>query len=462
MPNIDNIKKYKNIHMIGIGGVSMSGIAAILKNWGFMVTGSDSSDSENVKSLLQKGFKVTIGHNLEDVANADIIVYSAAVKQDDPEMLEAKKQNIPTIERADFLGELTRCYKDTICISGTHGKTTTTSMVSLCFLEALKNPSIQVGAYLKQIDGNYLVGNSEHFIIEACEYVESFLKFSPKAEIILNIDNDHLDYFKTFENIKNAFIKYVKLLPDDGILILNADDSNCLSLANYTNVTPITYGIENKTADFYAENITFDKDGFASFDVYQKEEFFTTIKLSVPGTHNILNALSCIALCTKYGIEKNAIQSALLKFTGAHRRFEFKGKIANKASVYDDYGHHPTEILATAKSLSHKKYHDSWVVFQPHTYSRTKNLLKDFANSLLNFDHVIVLDIYAAREKNTYNITSKDLVNQLISIGKEAKYIPDFKECVSYIKNNVQENDIVMTLGAGTVTDIGQMLVQKN
>ncbi len=460
MPNIDNIKKYKNIHMIGIGGVSMSGIAAILKNWGFTVTGSDTTDSENVQILMQKGIKVVIGHSLEDVANSDVVVYSAAVKQEDPEMLEAKKLHIPTIERADFLGELTRCYQDTICISGTHGKTTTTSMISLCFLEALQNPSIQVGAYLKPLNGNYLVGNSEHFIIEACEYVESFLKFSPKAEVILNIDNDHLDYFKTFENIKNAFIKYVKLLPADGTLVTNADDTNCLDLIPYTNATSITYGVQNKKADFYAENIIFDNDGFAEFDVYHKGQFFDKIKLSIPGIHNVSNALACIALCTKYGIEKSAIKSALLKFTGAHRRFEFKGKIDNKVSVYDDYGHHPTEILATAKSLSHKKYHHSWVVFQPHTYSRTKNLLGDFAKALLNFDHVIVLDIYAAREKNTYGITSKDLVNQLISIGKEAKYIPDFKECVSYIKNNVEENDIVMTLGAGTVTEIGPMLIQ--
>lgn len=459
MPNIENIKKYKNIHMIGIGGVSMSGIAAILKNWGFTVTGSDTSESENVTALIEKGIKVTLGHNLEDVAKSDVVVYSAAVKQDDPEMLEAKKLHIPTIERADFLGELTRCYQDTICISGTHGKTTTTSMVSLCFMEALTNPSIQVGAYLKQLNGNYLVGNSEYFIIEACEYVESFLKFSPKAEIILNIDNDHLDYFKTFENIKKAFIKYVKLLPDDGILVLNADDSNCLELAQYTNATTITYGIQNKEADFCAVNITFDNDAFAEFDVYYKNEFFDRIKLSVPGTHNILNALSCIALCTKYGIEKEAIKSALLKFTGAHRRFEFKGKIKNSVSVYDDYGHHPTEILATAKSLSHKKYNHSWAIFQPHTYSRTKNLLDDFAKALINFDHVIVLDIYAAREKNTYGVSSKDLVDKLIAMGKEAKYVPNFDECVTFVKNNIQENDIVMTLGAGTVTQIGPMLV---
>ena len=461
MPNIENIKKYKNIHMIGIGGVSMSGIAAILSNWGFTITGSDWAKFENAEKLSQMGIKVTIGHNLEDVANADVVIYSAAIKSDDPEMLEAKKLNIPTIERADFLGEITRCFNDTICISGTHGKTTTTSMISLCFIEALKDPSIQVGAFLKQIDGNYKVGNSEHFIIEACEYVESFLKFSPKAEIILNIDNDHLDYFKTFDNIKNAFIKYVKLLSSSGLLIVNGDDTNCLELPKYTDAKAITYGITNKHTNFFAVNIVFDNDGFPEFDVYHNDEFFDRIKLSVPGMHNVLNALSCIALCTEYGIDKASIKSALLKFTGAHRRFEFKGKIKNIASVYDDYGHHPTEIIATAKSLMNKKYNKSWVVFQPHTYSRTKTLLEDFAKALLNFDNIIVLDIYAAREKNTYNISSKNLVDKIISLGKDAKYLPNFEECVSYIEENIKENDIVLTLGAGTVTEIGPMLCQN-
>ena len=461
MPNIEHIKKYKNIHMIGIGGVSMSGIAAILNNWGFNITGSDASKSENTEKLNQLGIPVNIGHNLQDLKTADLVVYSAAIKQDDPEMVEAKKLNIPTIERADFLGMLTRCYKDTICISGTHGKTTTTSMISLCFVNALLDPSIQVGAYLKQIDGNYRVGNSEHFVIEACEYVESFLKFSPKAEIILNIDNDHLDYFKTFENIKKAFIKYVKLLPSDGILILNGDDNNCLDLALETKASSIiTYGIDNENVNFYAKEISFDNDGFPQFKVYKNNKFYCDIKLSVPGKHNILNALACIALCDKYAIEKEVIKNSLLEFTGAHRRFEFKGKV-NNASIYDDYGHHPTEILATAKALSNKKYNKSWVVFQPHTYSRTKKLLDDFANALLNFDNILVLDIYAARESNTYGISSQDLVNKINELGKNALYMPSFDECVAFLRKNVKENDVIITLGAGTVTEIGPLLINN-
>lgn len=459
MPNINNIRKYKNVHMIGIGGVSMSGIAAILTNWGFKVTGSDWAKSDTTDKLNSMGIHVTIGHNLEDISKSDVVVYSAAIKSDDPEMLEAQRLNIPTIERADFLGEITKCFEDTICISGTHGKTTTTSMVSLCFLEALKDPSIQVGAFLNSINGNYKVGNSEHFIIEACEYVESFLKFSPKAEIILNIDNDHLDYFKTFDNIKNAFIKYVKLLPENGLLVINGDDANCLDLPKYTNANVLTYGINNKNVSFYADNINFDNDGFAEFDVFKNKEFFTKIKLSVPGTHNILNSLACIALCDFYNISNENLKTALKKFTGAHRRFEFKGKI-NGASIYDDYAHHPTEIIATSTSVQGKIHSNSWVVFQPHTYSRTQSLLDDFAQALLNFDNIIVLDIYAAREVNTYNISSKDLVNKIVSLGKAARYIPNFDDCVSFLKNNVKENDIVLTLGAGTVTEIGPMLLK--
>lgn len=459
MPNIERLKKYNKIHMVGIGGVSMSGIAEILVNFGFQVTGSNNVETETTKKLEKAGIKVSIGHSEENITDQDVVVYSAAIKQDNPELVSAKAKRIPIIERADFLGELTRCYKDTITVAGTHGKSTTTSMVSLCFLEALKDPSIQVGADIKQLDGNYKVGNSEYFIIEACEYVESFLKFSPKSEIILNIDNDHLDYFKNFENIKNAFIKYVKLLPNNGLLVVNGDDKNALDLTQYTNATCITYGISNKNTDFFAVNIVFDNNGFPEFDVYAKGEFYGRIKLSVPGMHNVLNSLACIALCNYYGIDLKYIQKALLSFTGAVRRFEFKGTI-NGANIYDDYGHHPTEIIATAKALMNKKYNKSWVVFQPHTYSRTKNLLNDFAKSLLNFDNIIILDIYAAREKNTYGITSKDLVNEICSLGKNALYIPNFDECVKYLKENVKENDIIITQGAGTVTNIGPMLLK--
>lgn len=459
MPNIDRLKKYNKIHMVGIGGVSMSGIAEILLNFGFTVTGSNNCDGEIIKKLEKAGIKITIGHYAENIQDCDVVVYTAAIKQDNIELQTAREKGIPTIERADFLGELTRCYADTITVSGTHGKSTTTSMVSLCFLEAGKEPNIQVGADIAQIDGNYKVGASEYFIIEACEYVESFLKFSPKSAIVLNIDNDHLDYFKTFENIKNAFIKYVQLLPSDGLLVVNGDDLNTLSLINHSKAKALTYGITNKHTDFFATNIIFDNDGFAEFDVYSHDKFYERIKLSIPGMHNVQNALACIALCDAYGIDKKFIKRALSRFTGAARRFEFKGTV-NGARIYDDYGHHPTEIVADAKALMNKKYNQSWVVFQPHTYSRTKSLLDDFAKALLNFDNIIILDIYAAREKNIYGITSEDLVNKICSFGKQAKYFPEFTDCVDFLKSHVAENDIILTLGAGTVTDIGPMLLK--
>ena len=459
MAHIEELKQYKHIHMIGIGGVSMSGIAEILKNWGFIVTGSDAHSSENTEKLIQNHIPVVIGHDLENLEKSDLVVYTAAINKEDIELKRAKELNIPVIERGTFLGKLTKAFRNTICISGTHGKTTTTSMISMCFLEACKDPSIQVGAYLNVIDGNYRVGNSEYFIIEACEYVESYLKLFPKTEVILNIDNDHLDYFGTFENIVKSFGNYVKLLPKDGLLVVNWDDENCRAITKNTEAKAVTYAIESQNANFVARNIVFNDNGFPTFDVYYNNNFFKTISLSVPGRHNVLNALACIAVCNEYGLDREDIKNALHKYTGAHRRFEFKGCF-DGVNVFDDYGHHPTEILATANALKQKKYNESWVIFQPHTYSRTKNLLDAFATALLNFDHVIVTDIYAARETNTYNISSKDLVDKINMLGKHAIYISDFSDIVTFVKENANTGDIVLTLGAGTVTEIGPMLVK--
>lgn len=460
MIDLDVLKQYKKIHMLGIGGVSMSGIAEILNHWGYTVTGSDLADSPTLARLNSHGIKSTVGHDLDSLKTSDLVVYSAAINPNDVEMQEAKKLNIKTMERADFLGEITKMFKNTIGISGTHGKTTTTSLISVCFVEAGLDPNIQVGADLKEIDGNYRTGNSNYFILEACEYVESFLKFRPKTEVVLNIDNDHLDYFKNFDNIKNAFVKYTKLLPDDGLLVLNADDKNCLDLKNFTNAKITTYGISNETADFIAKNISFDSNGFPTFDVYYKNEFYDSISLSIRGSHNVLNALAAICVCYNYGIQKDFIKSALKKFTGASRRFEFKGKLGS-VSIFDDYAHHPTEILATANALNKINFNKSWVIFQPHTYSRTIQHLDDFANALLPFDNVIITDIYAAREKNTYGVSSKDLADKLSSLGKDVTYLPDFEEITKLVKSKVSDNDVIITLGAGTVTKIGPMILEN-
>lgn len=462
MTNLDELKQYKHIHMIGIGGTSMSGIATILKKWGFYVTGSDASQSELTNKLEENNIHVVIGHDLESLKKADLVVFSAAIPKTDIELQEAERLNIPIMERSTFLGLITKAYKNTICISGTHGKTTTTSMISVCFMEAKKDPTVQVGAILKEIGGNYRVGNSDCFVLESCEYVESFLKFHPKTEIVLNIDNDHLDYFKDIDHIKDAFVKFVKLLPDDGLLVVNADDENCADLYKNTQAKIVTFGINNEKSNFVARNISFDNNGFPAFDVYRNNAFYKSIKLSVPGLHNVYNALACIATCHEYGIEKEVIRVALLKYTGAHRRFELVGE-TNGAYVYDDYGHHPTEIKAVYDAMKKKKYNRSWVIFQPHTYSRTKNLLTDFAQVLSGFDNIIVTDIYAAREKDTYGISSKDLVDQINinRIGKKALYITDFNEIAKYVRDRVMPNDIVLTIGAGTVTKIGPMIINK-
>jgi UDP-N-acetylmuramate--alanine ligase len=446
--------------MIGIGGTSMSGIASILKNWGFYVTGSDANDSELVQKLKQNNIPVTIGHDLDSLRHSNLVIYSAAISYDDIELQEARRLNIETMERSTFLGLITKAYNNTICVAGTHGKTTTTSMISVCFLEAKKDPTIQVGAILKEIDGNYRVGNTDNFILESCEYVESFLRFHPQTAVILNIDNDHLDYFGDLDHIKNSFAKFVGLLPKDGLLVLNMDDANSSDLYKATDARTVTFGLNNDKCNFVARNITFDNNGFPTFDVYRNNAFYKSIKLSVPGVHNVYNALACIAVCYEYGIDKETIKNALLKYTGAHRRFEFVGT-SNGANVFDDYAHHPTEIKAVYNAMKNKKYNRSWVVFQPHTYSRTKSLLNDFAQSLSGFDNVIITDIYAAREQNHYDISSQDLVNQINQnrIGKQAMYMSDFDEIAKYIRDRVMPNDIVLTIGAGTVTNIGYMIV---
>lgn len=456
--DLDQLKNYKNIHMVGIGGISMSGIAEILNNWGFSVTGYDSFHSEVVDRLILNGIPVTTEHSLSYVNKADLVVYTAAIKKDNPELVEARNLNIPTIERKDFLGIITKSYINSIGISGTHGKTTTTSMVSICFLEAGLDPTIQVGAMLKEINGNYRVGNSNNLIIESCEYAESFLKFHLKSAIILNIDNDHLDYFKTFDNIKKAFVKYVNKLPKIGYLVLNGDDSHCLDLRNQTKALVITYGIKNSNADFIAKNIAFNEEGFGEFDVYYKEKFYEHFELSVPGIHNVSNALASIALCHCYEISPDAMKVALLKFTGASRRCEYKGQYDN-IKIYDDYGHHPAEIQATANAIEKKNFHESWVVFQPHTYSRTKFLLDDFAESLNSFDHIIITDIYAAREDNIYDITSMDLVDKINVIDEKALYISDFESIAEYLRKNAKPNDLILTLGAGPVVDVTKLLL---
>ena len=455
-----DLKSFKNIFMIGIGGISMSGIAHILVSWGFNVSGSNNESNSMTEDLINNGIKVNIGHSYDNINNdIDLVVYTAAINSDNPELIHSKELNIPTMERGLFLGELTKLFNNTIGISGTHGKTTTTSMVSECFLAANMDPTIQVGSTLESIKGNYRVGNSEYFIIEACEYKDSFLNFHEKSSIVLNIDNDHLDYFKNIENIKKSFKEYVSHLPSDGLLVINGDDKNCLELALSTKAKVITYGL-NDTNTYIAKNISFNEEGFGEYDIYNKNNYIDHIKLSVVGKHNILNSLACYSLCNYYGINIDSIKKGLKNYKGAGRRFQYKG-LFNGAKVYDDYGHHPTEVKVVSEAILNKKYNNSWVIFEPHTYSRVKNHASDFAKSLTSFDNIIIVDIYAAREVNEFNVSEEDIIKELKLLGKNAIHISDYNEIKDYLNKNVKKDDLIITLGAGYITKLSDMLTSQ-
>ena len=449
----------KRIHMIGIGGISMSGIAQLLINHKAIISGSDMQNSEIIQKLQDDGIKVQIGHHPEMIKDADIIIYTAAIKDDDPERLEAKNLKKEMYERAEFLGLLTKEYKNCICISGTHGKSTTTGMVSLAFIEANLNPTIHIGAILNQINGNTKIGSKDYLILESCEYVDSFLHFHPTSEIVLNIDNDHLDYFKNLENIQDSFEKFVDLLPNNGILIKNNDDENSKLINNYNGKT-ITYAIE-EDALYTARDITYTKEGFPKFYIFYKNEPLISISLKVYGYHNIYNALATFALCHEYINDINKIKKGIEAYTGIKRRFEFIGNYNESVKVYDDYAHHPTELETTLNSVRKVEHNESWAVFQAHTFSRTKEHYKRFAKILSNFDHIIIAKIYPARETNTFNITENMIIEEIKLYNENAIYIEDFHQIVEYIKSNVQENDLVITIGAGPINQIGLELLDK-
>ena len=454
----DSLDKNKPIHMIGIGGVSMSGLAEITSNMGYLITGSDAKISDTVKKLINNGISVYEGHHAENVTKEEIILKKTQDKDDNPELVNARLLGIPTLERSDFLGELMKKYKENICVCGTHGKTTTTSMLSLVFINANMDPTIQVGADLKQIDGNYRIGSSDFFIVESCEYVESFLKFHPKTAVLLNIEEDHLDYYKDIEHIKSAFKKFLNLVPKDGNVILNADDIDCLEVAKELECSITTIGINNTSADWIAKDIKLKPNGCYSFNVTNNTESFD-VNLNVVGYHNIYNSLCVIAAAKRYGIPSDIIISSLEEFTGASRRFEYKGTL-NGANIYDDYAHHPTEILATIKSALSVPHNKLWVVFQPHTYTRTYALFEEFKTTFTDVDELILTDIYAAREKDTGLISSQQLAIAINEISNNCTYISSFEKIKEFLKENVSNGDLVLTIGAGDVTNISAEIVK--
>ena len=450
-----------HIHFIGIGGISMSGLAEILLKEGFTVSGSDSKESALTDHLTSNGAQIFYGQRASNIIDGiDLVVYTAAIHPDNPEYACAKEKNIPMMTRADLLGQIMKNYQIPIAVSGTHGKTTTTSMASHILLEGGFDPTISVGGILPTIGGNIRVGGSNLFVTEACEYTNSFLSFYPTMEVILNIEADHLDFFKDIDDIRHSFRLFMEKLPKDGILVINGDIHNLSELINGLDCEIITVG-HGESCDYRASNISYNEFAQASFDVTDASN--TTlghIQLSVPGEHNVYNALAAVALCKKLNISIDAIVSGLLNFHGTQRRFEKKG-VVNGITIIDDYAHHPTEIAATLHAALNYPHKTLWCIFQPHTYTRTKAFLPQFAKSLALADKVILADIYAARETDTLGISSADLQALVQKEGKECFYFHTFEEIEDFVLKNCINGDLLITMGAGDVVNIGENLLSR-
>lgn len=460
MENI-HIKNFigKHVHFIGIGGISMSGIAEILLNKGYNVSGSDIRNSAIIERLRTKGANIYIGHRPSNINGANLVVYTAAINEENPELLEAHKNSIPTMDRATLLGQLMETYPFAIGVSGTHGKTTTTSMLSIIMEHADLDPTILVGGEVDEIGGNVRTGTSDYFLTEACEYVESFLKFHPYIALILNIDEDHLDYFKNLDHIYSAFLKYARLVPPDGYVVGCIDDPLVEKLMKEAGRQTVSFGIE-KNADLIAHSISFDDKGCPTFIPSYMGKDEEPIHLNVPGKHNIYNALGAYATAKILGVDGKIIKEALSLYHGTHRRFEIKGTVDN-ITVIDDYAHHPNEIRATLNILNNFSHNRIWCIFQPHTYTRTKKLFNRFIDAFHGVDKLIVTDIYAAREKNPGDIHAKDIVSAINENGQDALYISDFKDIVSYLAENVKSGDIIITMGAGNVYEVGESFLKS-
>lgn len=448
-----------HVHFMGIGGISMSGLAQILIKRGFTISGSDSKKSPLTIELEEMGAKVFYAQVAENITkDIDLLVYTAAISKDNPELNQAKDMGIPCMSRADLLGEIMENFASSICVCGTHGKTTTTSMVSHILLAAAKDPTITVGGILKAIDGNIRIGRSEYFVAEACEYTNSFLSFYPKYNIILNIEEDHMDFFKDLDDIRNSFGKFASNTKADGLIFINEDIDKNNDIVKNASAVSKTFGF-SEAADCHPENLSYDSLGCGKFDIVYLGKNYGQITLSVPGAHNVSNALSAAALGIELGIDFESIQEGLSSFTGADRRFEKKGEI-NGITILDDYAHHPTEISATLSAAKNTDAKRIVVVFQPHTYTRTKAFLDDFAKALSVADMVVLADIYAAREKNTIGISSMDLKEKIDALGTECYYFPSFEEIEKFLLEKCMNGDLLITMGAGNVVRIGESLLK--
>ncbi len=449
-----------SVHFIGIGGISMSGLAEILLEEGFRISGSDARESALTKSLEEKGARIYYGQRASNISDSvDVVVYTAAIHPDNPEYARAKERELPMLTRAELLGQIMRNYDTPVAVAGTHGKTTTTSMLSHILLKGGCDPTISVGGILPAIGGNIRVGNSGTFLTEACEYTNSFLSFFPKISIILNIDADHLDFFKDIDDIRSSFRRFAQLLPEDGTLIINADTPEYESIVRDLPCRVITYGLE-QPGDYSASDIRYDQFGHASFTAKYKGETLGSCSLKVPGVHNVSNALASIAAGRLLDLSWDEIAGGLSDFTGTDRRFQYKGTVGG-VTIIDDYAHHPTEIEATLHAAANYPHQKLWCVFQPHTYTRTKALLPEFARALTLADHVVLADIYAARETDTLGISSDDLRKEIAALGTPCEYFPTFDEIENFLLENCTQGDLLITMGAGDVVNIGEQLLGK-
>ncbi len=450
-----------HVHFMGIGGISMSGLAEILIKEGFQVTGSDMKASQMIDKLSEMGALINIGQTAANINDSiDLVVYTAAIHEDNEEFQAARKKNIPMLTRAQLLGQIMKNYKYSVAVSGTHGKTTTTAMLSYIMLEADVDPTISVGGLIDDIGGNIRVGASDYFVTEACEYTNSFHAFEPYISIILNVDADHLDFFSGIDEIAESFHVFATKTPQNGKVIINGDMKYFETVTRDLDCEIITFG-ENPSNRYSASNIRFDELGRPTYTLVVDGKEITDITLHVFGRHNVYNSLSAIAAAMELGISMDAVKAGLLHCKGAERRFQYKGTILDNVTVMDDYAHHPTEIAATLAAAKNTSYHELWCVFQPHTYSRTYALFDDFAKVLSVCDHVIVADIYAAREKDTGLVSAKQLAEKIASYGTDAFYLPSFIDIENYLLKNCKKNDLLITMGAGNVDSIGNELIKK-
>ena len=455
MYNIDKLlKEIKKIHFIGIGGSGMCPLAEILYDWGYEISGSDNNPGDNINKLRGFGIPITMGQKAENIKGAEMIIYTAALLSDNPELCAARESGIPTFERSKLFGAITRMYSNCIGVCGTHGKTTTTAMLTQILIMAGKDPTSVIGGRLPLIDSHASVGKTKLMVCEACEFANHFLELSPDVALILNVDEDHLEFFKNLDNIIQSFNKFASSATK--AIIFNGDDANTLrAVEGITDKQMISFG-RNPNNDYSADNITYNRGSFPEFDVIYKKEKIAHVKLNIPGEHNISNALSAFATAIYCGVSPEDCAKGAEAFAGAGRRFEVLGTYKG-ITVADDYAHHPKELEVTLRAVSKMGYNKVWAVFQPFTYSRTKILFDDFVRVLQIPERCVMTEIMGSREVNTYGIYTKDLAEKIPS----SVWYNTFEEVTEHIVQNAESGDLVITLGCGDIYKAARMIVER-